>query len=220
VSIGITSVVTDVRALVNDSNTPYRYSDATLMSFLNLTLNTILQLRPDLFNTYGDIVCTTGEVLQSAPVDSHRIVDVIRVKGGNSVREVNRLSVTSGYASWMAVANGTATDWMRHPRDPNRFYIYPPSSASQELVLEYTKVPTIYTSTTGTITELPLSYSPTVVSGIIALLESVDDEHVSSGRAKMYMDIFMQNLGLTLQNRPITDMDGAGLPSLPKESPA
>jgi hypothetical protein len=42
------------------------------------------------------------------------------------------------------------------------------------------------------------------------LAESVDNEHVNSGRAKLYLDSFSQAISLSLQARALTDTDEAG----------
>lgn len=210
--ITVASVLSDSRALLNDTVVTYRYSDATLINFINVILNNILQLRPDLYNAFADVTCTTNEVLQSAPSDSHRLVDVLRIKNGAGLREVDRAGMIDGYATWTNTASGAALEWMRHPRNPNKFFVYPPSSAAQEIVVEYIKVPTVYTTSGDTISELPKSYQPTIVYGVVWLASSIDDEHVESGRAKMFMDSFLQGLGVTAQNKAVTDAENGGMP--------
>jgi hypothetical protein len=49
------------------------------------------------------------------------------------------------------------------------------------------------------------------VDGVVFLASSVDDEHVNSGRAKMFLDSFTQQLGVSLQNRALNDSKIAGL---------
>jgi hypothetical protein len=62
-----------------------------------------------------------------------------------------------------------------------------------------------------TIGLLPDSYLPVVVDGTVYLAESVDNEHVNSGRAKLFFDSFTQSLGVGLQSRTITDTEEGGL---------
>jgi len=49
------------------------------------------------------------------------------------------------------------------------------------------------------------------VDGTVYLAESVDNEHVNSGRAKLFYDSFTQTLGVGLQSRQITDTEEGGL---------
>jgi hypothetical protein len=62
-----------------------------------------------------------------------------------------------------------------------------------------------------TIELLPDSYLPVVVDGTVYMAESVDNEHVNSGRAKLFFDSFTQSLGVGLQSRTITDTEEGGL---------
>ncbi len=47
------------------------------------------------------------------------------------------------------------------------------------------------------------------------LAESIDNEHVNSGRAKLFQDAFIQGLGVSLQSRSVTDTESGGMD--PKE---
>jgi hypothetical protein len=49
------------------------------------------------------------------------------------------------------------------------------------------------------------------VDGVIFLAESIDNEHVNSGRAKLFQESFVQSLGVSLQSRAITDTESGGL---------
>ena len=57
----------------------------------------------------------------------------------------------------------------------------------------------------------PTAYMPSLIDGVVYLTQSIDDEHVSSGRAKLFLDSFGQWLSTSLQSRQITDDDSAGL---------
>jgi hypothetical protein len=58
---------------------------------------------------------------------------------------------------------------------------------------------------------VPDSFLTTVVDGTVYLAESVDNEHVDSGRAKLFYDSFVQSLGVNAQSRVITDTEEGGL---------
>jgi hypothetical protein len=78
------------------------------------------------------------------------------------------------------------------------------------LVAEYVQTPAAYTIN-QTINTLSDAYLPAIVDGVVFLAESVDDEHVNSGRAKMFQDSFNQVLAAGLQVRTITDTEAGGL---------
>ena len=86
----LNDVITEVRRILQDENAPQRYSDTVLLGFANQALKRISVLRPDLFAFMGTVACVQNEVLQSAPSDSIRIMEVFSVQGGEGVTETNR----------------------------------------------------------------------------------------------------------------------------------
>jgi hypothetical protein len=74
------------------------------------------------------------------------------------------------------------------------------------LVGEYAQTPPDY-ALNDTIDLLPDAFFTAVVDGTVYLAESVDDEHVNSGRAKLFQDSFLATLGASLQARSVTDTE-------------
>lgn len=208
----LNDVVTEARRLIQDISAPQRYSDAVLLGFANQTLKRMSVLRPDLFAYIGEIPTTTGTVIQSPPTDSIRIIEIFQVKDGSGVTEVDRNSLDQTYPGWMNDAAGAAVNWMRHVRNPNKFFIYPKAPAGQVLIGEYAQTPPNYTGT-QTVELLPDAFFPVVVDGTVFLAESVDNEHVNSNRAQLFQQSFTQALGVSAQARSLTDTEEAGLPN-------
>lgn len=203
-------IITEARVLVQDTRTPYRYSDALMLGWVNQTLKRMAVLRPDLFSFIGDIPTTANTVLQSCPSDSLRLVEIFQIKNGDAVTEVNREILDQMHPNWVNEAAGTPVNFMRHVRSPNKFFLYPRPAAGVVLVGEYAQVPPAYTIN-QTITALPDAYLPVAVDGVVFLAESVDNEHVNSGRAKLFQDSFNQTLATGLQVRSITDTEQGGM---------
>jgi len=203
-------IITEVRALIQDTRAPQRYSDAFLLGFVNQTLKRMVMLRPDLFALIGDISTTANTVLQSLPADSMRLIEVFQVKDGSAVTEVSRDMLDQMAPTWVSDPAGTPVNFMRHVRNPNVYFLYPAPTAGVILTAEYAKVPTDY-ALGDTITAPIDAYFPTLVDGTVYLAESIDDEHVNSGRAKLFFDSFTQGMGLSLGSRELTDNDDAGL---------
>lgn len=206
----LSAVITEVRRVLQDNTAPYRYSDTYLLGFANQALKRMAVLRPDLFAYIGAVTCTAGAVIQSAPTDSIRVMEVFQVQGGAGVTEVNRDSLDETYPGWMNDAAGPTVNWMRHVRNPNRFFIYPKAPAGQVLVVEYSQTPPDY-AIDADVALLPDAYFPVVVDGTIFLAESVDNEHVNSNRAQLFQQTFTQALGVNAQSRTLTDTEEAGL---------
>jgi hypothetical protein len=200
--------------LLNDTLVPYRYSDTMLLGYVNQTLKRTAVLRPDLFGETGDITVVANNALQSLPADAHRLIDIFQVKNGDTVTEVDRETMSRNHPSWMSDAAGTPVNFMRHVRNPTKFFLYPRPSANVTLVGEYAKTPIDYTIN-QTIDQPPTSFFGALVDGVLFLASSVDDEHVNSGRAKLFLDSFTQQLGVSLQNRALNDSKMAGLTAAP-----
>lgn len=207
------TVIAEVRKMLQDTSTNaalQRYSEAELLGFANQALKRIAVLRPDLFAKIAEFTTTAGEVLQTAPADSLRIMEVFRVKDGAAIRETNRLTLDQTYPDWANDDPGATVNWMRHPRNSNRFFIYPKAPAAQVLIIEYAQSPKTY-SLGEPVELLADAYFPVVVDGTIFLAESIDNEHVNSNRAQLFQQSFIQALSTNFQARPVTDTEQAGL---------
>jgi hypothetical protein len=167
-------------------------------------------LRPDLFMVIEDVLMTQDQVLQSLPTGAVRLVEVFRVKGGRALTEVSRDMLDQSTPDWTIAPSDVPVNFARHVRNPTRFYVYPPPARNTTLVVEYVKTPANF-ALTAQVVNLPDTYFPTVVDGVIFLAESIDNEHVNSGRAKLFQDSFVQALGVSLQSRTITDTESGGL---------
>lgn len=207
----LSDVVSEARTMLQDTNTVLqRFSDADLLGFANQALKRIAALRPDLFAYVGDIPCTAGEVLQDMPADSMRLMEIFRIDDGPAVRETNRQVLDETYPAWVTETAAACTLWMRHPRNPNKFFIYPKAPADQTLIGEYVQFPPDYAAA-DSVDLLPDGYYPTVLDGVLFLAESIDNEHVNSGRAQMFQKSFTDALAINLQARPTTDTEASGM---------
>jgi hypothetical protein len=202
------AVLTEVRDLVQDSMGPdYRYSDPFVLRKIDQIVRGMAIIRPDLFIHFADITCAAG-ALQEAPADSVRLVDVLRNKNGQSLKEINQEALDLLSPGWPGQSAAAATNWMRYPRAPNRFYVFPPATAGDALSIAYARC--VPVTALGDTIALQDAYLSTVVNGTVWLLESVDAEHTESGRAKMYKDAYDSALAAGLTTRQITDDPAAG----------
>jgi hypothetical protein len=204
-------VIVEVRRILQDLNQPLRYSDPLLLGFVNQALKRMAVLRPDLFAIIDELPTQAGQVLQSMPADSLRIMEVFQVKDGAGVVEVSRKAMDETYPAWINDPAGPTVNWMRHVRNNNRFFIYPKAPAGQMLIVEYSQSPRNY-EIAEPIELLPEAYFPVLVDGTVFLAESVDNEHVNSQRAQLFQQSFTQALGVSVQARTITDTEEGGLP--------
>ena len=207
-------LIVESRRLLNDTVTPYRYSDAMLLGYVNQVLKRTAVLRPDLFGVVSDITVTADDTIQSLPADAHRLIDIFQVKGGNTVTEVDRETMSRTHPSWMSDPAGIPVNYMRHIRNPTKFFVYPKPSSTIVLIGEYAVSPPDYTINEQIVSPPP-SFFGALVDGILFLASSVDDEHVNTGRAKLFLDSYTQQLGVSLQNRALSDTKIAGMNPAP-----
>jgi len=208
----LNDVITEVRDLIQDTDSnAYRYSDAMLLSFANQVLKRTAIFRPDLFSIQANLTCTAGSVVQSAPADSIRLMEVYYNVSGNGIIETTREVLDQAYPSWMTDTAGNTINWIRNIRNPNKFFIYPKAPSAHQIVIEYAQTPPDYAGD-ATVALLPDAYFPAVVDGTVFLAESIDNEHVNSNRAALFQQSFSQALGISSQTRQITDTEGGGIP--------
>jgi hypothetical protein len=203
-------VITEVRRIIQDTRAPLRYTNELLLGFVNQTLKRMVMLRPDLFSEILEVATTPNTVLQALPDDSVRLIEVFQVKGGRAIAEVSRSMINRNHPLWTSAPAGTPVNYMRHLRNPNRFFLYPPPVAGVTVIAEYARTPPEYALDDNIVAPSDV-YFPAIVDGTVFLAEAIDNEHVNSGRAQMFQDSFAQLLGVSLQSRTITDTEAAGV---------
>lgn len=203
------TVIVEVRKLLQDTLAPFRYSDSDLLGYVNQVVKRVALIRPDLFTIIGDVSLAANQVLQNLPAGAHRLVEIYNVKDGNAVTEVEREVLERAYPVWHTDPPGIPVNFMRHPRNPIKFFIYPRPAAGTIVVAEYSLQPSTYAS--GDTLPLPDIYFSTMVDGAVFLASSIDDEHINSGRAKLFLDSFVQGLGVDLKFRDLLDNEDGGV---------
>jgi hypothetical protein len=208
-SFTVADIVADTREAIQDTLVPYRYSDEFIVRKVNQVLRRAAILRPDLFVVVETLTCVAGS-MQTAPTDSIRFMDALSNTTGGAIKEVSQDVLDMMVPTWEALAPGPAINWMRYPRDPNRFYVYPAATAVDTLTIAYARCPS--TLAISDVVVMQDVYMPVILDGTVWLMESTDAEHVESGSAKMYQDAFVSALTGGLSSRRLTDTATAGLP--------
>jgi len=207
-------VITAARVAIQDTRVAtQRYSDDDMLSFVNQTLSRMAVLRPDLFTVIVEWQLVPETVLQSCPDDASRLVEIFQVRDGadvSSITEVSRDMFDLSYPAWVSDPVGTPINFMRHLRHPTKFFVYPRPAVCVKVLGEYVQSPPLY-ALEEEIQVVPDAYFSSIVDGTVYVAESIDNEHVNSGRAKLAQDIFLQQLTTNLQSRVVTDTRASGL---------
>jgi len=208
-------IIADARRIAQDNGllrTSNTYSAAALLSFTNQILRQTAVIRPDLFTLMTDIPTTPNVVEQSMPADSIRLVNIFAVKDGNAVLEVSREAMDQSTPLWRSEAAGLPVNYMRHIRNPNRYFLYPKPSAGVVLTGEYAQSPPIYTAG-QTIALLPDAFQPAMVAGVVMLIAGIENPTTDAARFRQFQETYSQTLGVNLQSRTVTDTKASGLDS-------
>lgn len=206
----MSQLVADARIAVQDLGvlaTP-RFADAQILSLANQTLKAMAVLRPDLFALVTTMTTVQG-AYQTAPADSIRFMEALLVVGANNLNEINREALDLMSNNWQTLTPTTPTNWMRHPRNANAFFTYPPAAAGITLQIEYAQSPPFYALTQAPAI-MPDAYYSTLLDGTVARLEMTDNEASNSGRAKLMNDMFVSQLQTSLQARNTLDNESGG----------
>lgn len=200
-------IIDQVRVLISDDNTlmPERFSDADLLGFVNQAVKRSSMLRPDLFIVDTNITPTAEQVEQELPATVTRIMEIHRVVGGGAIGEVDKETMDRSAPNWTTETPDAPVNWMRHPRNPRRYFLYPAPSTGTQISVEYIEVPSDYAL--GDIMVLPDSYKGAIVDCTVYLAEVIDNEHVETQRAKTFLDSFMQAMGVDLTQRGLVDTE-------------
>ena len=208
---------TGVRGVLQDTDADSpRYSDEDLNDYANDALYEIALRRPDLFSFFGDIPLTAGETFQKLPDGAIRLMDIVRVKGGRVVKEADQDSLDSFNVNWHSDPAGLTQNWMRHPRDPVAFYVYPQAPVATTLIGQWSKTPTPLVEDED---QVPIAdvYKPVIEDYMVWRAESRDDEFVSSPRAVLFLEAFNASLGASAKTKATADRDTTTKASSPSK---
>lgn len=179
----VNTVLSKVRRLIQDETTPYRYTDAELLGWLNDAITTMVSLKPGLFTTIATHTCSDGYRQTVVNTNAHMLVDVIGVVSADLA------SLTRFVPGWQTATPGAIVNWMRDPQEQLSFFCYPPAVEGQSLSVEIVEKPAELTATTDRV-PVPESYEPALVDYCVGMAQSKDDEAIDMNRMQQFMTNF------------------------------
>jgi hypothetical protein len=189
------SIISTARYILNDTKTPYRQSDAELLTYVNQVLREASIINPALFSSIGDFTCEPGKCEQSISyLDAAALMEVLCIHDGAALTPFDLGAMNSFNPSWRTDIAGAAQQWTKFANDPLKFYIYPKAPVTaQVLDIRYVRVPTEY-GLNDQITDLPSTYESALADGVVGFSESKDSEHVLSQRAQAHKEAFIAKI--------------------------
>jgi hypothetical protein len=204
-------VIDEARVLINDDNPlmAERFSDADLLGYVNQAVKRACAVRPDLFVVSATITPTADQVEQELSASVTRLMEIHRVVGGGAVGEVDKETMDRSYPNWTTDTASAPVNWMRHPRNPRRYFLYPRPATGTQLAAEYIQVPSDYAL--GDTIAMSDSYKTALIDCVVFLAEVIDNEHVLTERAKEFLRSFMQQLEGDYMQRRLVDSEDAAI---------
>lgn len=197
-----------LRQLLNDKDSQaFRYSDGALILHVQDALRLLSQFRKDLFVVADEFGTFPGNVLQKLPDDVEELIEILAVVGGNNLREATKESMDIEVPTWSNDPAGPTKHWMREERSTRLYYIYPKAPTTQQLVALVVKIPQPTTLTEEF--EFNKMYLSALEYATVFLAQTIDDEHISTGRAKMFYDMMKETLGIDKQAHAAGKREGS-----------
>lgn len=198
-------IIDDAKRVAQDNGilrTPDLYADATFLAFVNKVLKQTAVLRPDLFALVTDLATTPDVVEQSLPADSIKLLDIFSVRDGFAIVEVSREVMDRSYPRWRLDSSGTPVNFMRHPQNHNKYFLYPRPAAGIVLSGEYAQTPPDYTLQQD-IQLLPESYQPVIVAGVLVHISSIENPTTDNQRYAQFQQTYIGMLQTEADRRAV-----------------
>lgn len=186
-------IITTARYFLNDTDaTSYRQSDVELLEYVNDCFREAVVINPALFSTIGDYTCTVGQCEQTITfADAAALLEVLCIHDGAALTPFDLMAMSAFNPGWRTDTAGAAAQWSKFANDPLKFFIYPKAPATAQILdVRYVRNPTAY-ALNDLITDLPITFKPALVQGVIAKAEMKDSEHVLSQRAQAAQAAFV-----------------------------
>ena len=185
-------IINRARTTLNDTAAT-RYPDAELLRYVNDSLDAAYALAKRLFYVVGEVTCIQNETIQRVCLaGASEIIDVIRIKGGNAVRRMDKSLLDAFVPNWHQATPAPAEQWQRMVDDPVRFYLYPPAPANQILEVIYVPSPGEY-ALTDTL-PLPDAHMPALHDFVVFRAHSKDAEYAESEKTAAFFKLFAESL--------------------------
>ncbi len=209
-AIAAQSIIRRVVETLQDT-TSIRWPVNELVRYLNDGQREIVMYRPDSMVTNATVALAAGSK-QALPANGAKLIEVVRNTAGNkrSVRLTNREILDAQSSNWHNLSGVTEIlHYMYDPRDPTRFYVYPPAAAAgASLEIVYAAYPTdvvepadgaLYTAVTGNIA-LPDIYGNVLQDYTLYRAYTKDSEYAgNAARAQAHYAAFANALGIEIK---------------------
>lgn len=185
-SINATALLRRASILLQDSGFD-RWQEDELLDWASDGQREYVRLQPDAYVRNVDFTLKAG-AQQQLPADAAALVEVIRNKSGNPVREVARRALDSQIRDWTSPgrAKPVVVHYCYSKANPKVFQVYPPSPGGNVVEMAYHAIPADLTPAATLVVDD--SAVPALLDYLMFRALSKDDEFAadSTGAAMHY----------------------------------
>jgi hypothetical protein len=175
-------IINDARYVLNDTvSTRYRNTDAELLGWVNDALDAMVGVLPQLFAVTSAHTCTAGAEQAPSFARLVAILDVQRITGGAAILRADKAALDAFRPAWYSDASGAAANWFPHQASPKKFLLYPPSANGQSVDVVFAQAPVALAL--DDVVPVSDNYQPALVSFVVGMASSKDDEATNTNRA-------------------------------------
>lgn len=182
--------------LIDETNV--RWSQSELLAWLNAGQRQIAQANPTISNHVASVQLAAG-TRQTIPADGFLFFEAFRNMGldgltpGKSIRIASRELLDAYNRDWHSTTESAVTQaYLFNPQDNMAFYVYPPSTGTNYLEVNYAKTPANI-DLTDAIT-VPDIYENALLDYIMVRAFSKDTEAGNPAMAQFYLQLFTAGL--------------------------
>jgi hypothetical protein len=177
--------------------------DVLLLSYANLGILEIINLKPDAYPTTENLSLVAG-TFQSLPTEAIYLIDIICNMGadgtivGKAIRKIQRKNLDRLLPDWHTYTPTTEVSFgMIDPLTPQEYYVFPPQSEDGRYIRAVVCIPPALLTEITDPFPLDASYKPALVDYIVyrALAEETTIPNALN-KATLFWNKFLQDLGL------------------------
>jgi hypothetical protein len=198
-----------------------RWTRAELLKWLNDGLRQIVLMQPNAMNTPGAVQLVAG-TRQLLPTGGWMLLGVYRNMGttgttpGRAVRIISRELLDSFNPSWHTATQSTiTTNYIYDLQDQTAYYVYPPSTGTNYLEINYSLQPTDLTSESQAIPMFDVYQGPLL--DYIMFRACTKDAEYAAGVAlgQLYLTTFTSSTNVKAQSETVGSPELGLLPRNP-----
>jgi len=201
--------------------TNVRWSQQTLLDYLNDAQREIVLFRPDANPVNASFTLTANSAKQSLPSAALRLLSIYRNSNPTSkpITNIERRVLDDQIEDWHGTTATNVEHYVYVPLDPKIFYIYPHTTASEATIeIVYSSSPTDITisnfSSDTTVISLDDIYANAILDYMLYRAYQKDTEYAGDlQRSGVYMQSFQNSLGIKNQ----VDAGSSPRPSTPAQ---